>query len=442
MPVPKSLRFQISDKAAASLPFAEVGQYVVRDTELTGFVLVVGRRKKTYSVHSEIWRGGRRKALKKAIGTFGEMTARDARRTAMSILGATPIQSADAEPGAEAAAQEAVEAASIGVNLREAWNRYHLGMKKKKRADGTIANYRDHVERLFADWLDKPLRDLGNDWNLAAVRHDQLTITNGPYIANAALRTLRAIYNHAWRKDRSLPAGNPALAVDWNEEQRRNTGIGPRALPGWFDELLALKHPIRREFHLFTLLSGCRPGALKRAEVNHVDFARRVLHIPAPKGGAKRAFDIPLSRTMIRCLIRSIRLSRRMHPISGQRWVFAADSLSGHLEAHKEDRQELSKFANDLRQSFRTCAQVARVPGLDIKLLMNHALPGVNEDYITVPALLEDHLRSQQEAISRVILDAVRKGAGAKMQRVLAWLGSSKINSIGGAKIFPQRALG
>ena len=31
-------------------------------------------------------------------------------------------------------------------------------------------------------------------------------------------------------------------------------------------------------------------------------MARRVLHIPNPKGGAKRAFDIPLSREMIKCI--------------------------------------------------------------------------------------------------------------------------------------------
>src|SRR6266436_4884268 len=59
-------------------------------------------------------------------------------------------------------------------------------------------------------------------------------------------------------------------------------------------------NPIRREFHLFTLLSGCRPAALKEVEPSRVDFRRRMVHIPKPKGGAKRAFDIPLSREMIR----------------------------------------------------------------------------------------------------------------------------------------------
>ena len=102
------------------------------------------------------------------------------------------------------------------------------------------------------------------------------------------MRTFRAIYNHARKTHRYLPADNPVDAIDWNEETRRDTGMGVTALPGWFDELTVLENPMRREFHLFSLLSGCRPGALKIAEVRHLDFRRRVLHIPAPKGAPRR----------------------------------------------------------------------------------------------------------------------------------------------------------
>jgi hypothetical protein len=42
------------------------------------------------------------------------------------------------------------------------------------------------------------------------------------------MRTLRAIYNHARKTNRSLPADNPANAVDWNSEERRDTRNGLR----------------------------------------------------------------------------------------------------------------------------------------------------------------------------------------------------------------------
>lgn len=44
----------------------------------------------------------------------------------------------------------------------------------------------------------------------------------------------------------------------------------------------------------------------KRVEVTHFSFHRRTLHMPRPRGDAKRAFDIPLSREMIRRLIRAM----------------------------------------------------------------------------------------------------------------------------------------
>ena len=80
-------------------------------------------------------------------------------------------------------------------------------------------------------------------------------------MANGSMRTLRAIYNHARKTNRSLPPDNPADAIDWNEEKRRDTGMGIGDLKGWFLELAGLDNPVRREFHLFTLLSGSRPAA-------------------------------------------------------------------------------------------------------------------------------------------------------------------------------------
>ncbi len=48
----------------------------------------------------------------------------------------------------------------------------------------------------------------------------------------------------------------------------------------------------------------------KEVKPEHIDFRRRVLHIQKPKGGSKRAFDIPLSREMILCLSRALRFGR------------------------------------------------------------------------------------------------------------------------------------
>jgi hypothetical protein len=59
----------------------------------------------------------------------------------------------------------------------------------------------------------------------------------------------------ARKTNRSLPPDNPADAADWNKEKRRDTRMGASDLKGWFGELAAIENPVRREFHLFTLLS-------------------------------------------------------------------------------------------------------------------------------------------------------------------------------------------
>ncbi len=203
--------------------------------------------------------------------------------------------------------------------MREAWTRYRdAHLVRKGRSAVTIDGYRDHVERVFKDWLDKPLK---------AVR-----------------------------------------SGDFN-------------------------------------------------------FARRVLHIPNLKGGAKRAFDIPLSREMIKCIVRAMRYGHVLHPLQSAEWLFPSTSASGHLAAHKEDRSELSKLGNDLRQTYRTIATIAEVSDVNAKLLMNHAISGVNQGYITRHKLLEDHLRARQQAVSTVMFADIRDEMSSGSQ-VGAWLGA------------------
>jgi len=415
----------LTDKAIARLLYATDKQYKVRDTELPGFFVLVGKKKKTFMAQAEFWRDGVREfAAQVKLGECGDVTTREVRSKAKQEIGSIargerPGKEHEVKPGA--------------VTLRNAWERYRdVHMIRKGRDARTIENYGDHMERLLEDWLDKPLAKLGRQPNLVAERHDKISKENGPYIANGAMRSLRAVYNHARKTNLDLPPVNPVTAIDWNTEQRRDTGMGAGDMALWFAELTALTNPIRREFHLMTLLSGSRPTALKNVRIEHIDFRSRLLHIPKPKGGVKKAFDIPLSRPMIRCILRSIRAGRILYPDQAEFWLFPADSDSGHLIEHKEERVVLSKWGNDLRQSYRTLAQAAGVSELDIHLLMNHSLPGVNAGYITRDSLLRDHLRKQQERISKVIIDS----AGSKPNRPnLLWFKAATVNV---ARILPE----
>ncbi len=432
------IRILLNDRSVGDLKPPGSGQYRARDTQLKGFHVVVGRRTKVFAVQGDLRKDGKRVAsVSVRIGDATTVSTREARATAKTYLaqisnGEHPNpKAADTQASREEVIQSPGEAAQgpdqnmtpKGVTLRQAWERYRdAHLIRKGRSEGTIEGYRDHVERLFKDWLDLPLQELADDPGKVIARHDEITAEHGPYIANGSMRTLRAVYNHARKAHRSLPPDNPASVVDWNSEERRNTAMGLDDLPHWFQQAAALPNPIRREFHLFSLLSGCRPTALMEAKPKHLNLRRRVLHIPRPKGGADRAFDIPLSRQMILCLMRVIRFARHFYPAKANDWLFPADSDSGHLAEQKEDRDVLAKWGNDLRQTFRTLATPAGVSEFDARLLMNHAIPGVNAGYISRHKLLEDHLRTQQQAISNTMFGALGDLIG-KDNPVRSWLG-------------------
>src|SRR5690554_5663571 len=402
------LRMTLNDKAIAELPPPENGQYKARDTKLKGFYVQIGKRRRTFMVQGDLRHNGKRTAsIKVSVGDAATVSSRDARAIAKSYLG--EISQGRHPKAEEHAGSSETTNSPAPITLRQAWIRYHeTHLLRKERSDGTIKGYRDHVERIFKDWLEFPLLELANNPALVATKHDEITKQRGPYVANGSMRTLRAIYNHARKTNKTLPYDNPAHAVDWNNEQRRDTAMGAGDLVDWFGQLGKLDNPVRREFHLLTLLSGCRPSALKSIKQEDIDLRRRILHIAKPKGGKKRAFDIPLSRQMIISVVRTIRFGRVMYPSNGGDWLFPAESKTGHIVQHRETRENLTKWGNDLRQSYRTLAAVAGVSEVDAKLLMNHAIPGVNSGYITRHKLLEDHLRSQQQAISDVIFLSAR----------------------------------
>jgi hypothetical protein len=109
---------------------------------------------------------------------------------------------------------------------------------------------------------------------------------------------------------------------------------------------------------------------------------------------------------MIRCLARAIRASRALYPIAASTWIFAGNSGEGHVSEQREERSVLFAYGNDLRQTYRTMGQAAGVSDVDMHLLMNHSLPGVNAGYITRAKLVEDHLRGAQERLSCFMLTA------------------------------------
>lgn len=414
MPSSQALRILLTDKAVKGLPFAPAKPQIVRDSKIAGFHLWVGKSTKTFRFQYETPRvnGQRGSTMVQWLGEHPHATADEARAKALEIVALRAR--GEAVPRDFSAAPEA----SPALTFKAAWEAYRAAITKEGKSIRTIADYQDKFDRHLKAWHDRPLASIKRE----DVVQEHAVVTerarraragqkysSGKYAANGTMRFARAVWNYA--KDEletpGLPERNPFRSGKlFHKEKARNTGMGVAELPAWWAELQALANPIRRELHLFMLLTGLRRTDVLTARWANFDSARPSLRLPSPKGGEERAFELPLSTAMLECLERIKEAGRTYYPEESETWIFPAPG--GHVaEVKEEGRQKLSHTGHALRHSFRTLAAAAGVDRLRLKILMNHSIDDdVTDAYANVPALFASLLEAQEQISIFVIKNA------------------------------------
>jgi integrase len=394
-------RILLTDAAVRREPFALDKPRIVRDSKVPGLHVWIGKRKKTFRYQYETARlnGARGHTLIEWLGEHPHHSADDARAKALAIQAAR------------------VEPAPAALAFGEAFEQYKAAISKEGKSPRTIADYQDKFDRHLAAWHKKALVAITRDE--VSRQHAAITerarkvrkgkYASGRYAANGSMRLARAVWNFAKNELETpgLPELNPFRSGKlYHRERARESGMGAKDLPAWWAQLQQLKNPIRREMHLFMLLSGLRRQDVLTARWDHLDEERKALRIPAPKGGAERAFDLPLSEPMLASLKRAKAAGNTFFPEQGRIWVFPAEP--GHVAEVKEDgKVKLSHTGHALRHSFRTLAGAAGIDRLRLKILMNHAVErDVTDSYASVPALFES-LMDAQEQISAFIVKSL-----------------------------------
>jgi hypothetical protein len=132
---------------------------------------------------------------------------------------------------------------------------------------------------------------------------------------------------------------------------------------------------------------------------------RRCIRIPSPKGGEDRAFDLILSRPMLRCMWRA---SRRLHKSQAETWVFA--SALGHLRGDSLTRDGV--LANHaLRRGYAAAATNAGVGEDIVGRLLKHGGKSVTARYIPT-SHIGRMLAGAQEDISTCIINGLGSPRG------------------------------
>lgn len=385
-PIPSKAR--LTDAMAAKFPFLSSGQKLVADDEQPGLYLKVGKGAKSWVVQTEVRvlddkMKPVRKTVRRAFAAFPELGVKEARAKAKGELAAILAGAGLGKPKA-------------GITLGEAWGLYRAALTKAGKSPATIYSYRNAVEteHLLGIWRETPLSDLATPEGAArvAARHEAITQREtdpkhgGAYAANGAMRTLRVIYNWALERGHVKPhpdGWTPTRQVTFNAEEARDSAMSRRDLPGWWAAYAAMDNRVRAEFQLFLLLSGSRSGAIAVARWEHLDVAGRRLHIPTPKGGKARAYDIPLTRPMLACLARARRAARVYQPLLSRDWMFPGDpskakrgEFAGNMSLFATTDAALPCSGHGLRHTYRNACTWAGVEENLSKKLMNHSQRG------------------------------------------------------------------
>lgn len=421
-------------------------QLILWDTKQPGFGCILGPTGASYVV--SYYRGKNKR--REVLGRRDDMTLPEARKAAQAVVGR--VAENKITPG------DLRHAAKSGPTLAEAVADYLESMRNRSCRPTAITT----VQRELADakrsylkaWLHRPLRSItARD---ARTRHAEISSANGKHVANRVFRNLRTVWSHVAREalvdDTTWPA-NPMIAVNWHSGEqpgfveRRREPIPWEKLPTWKITVDKLKNPTRRDYNLVVVLTGLRRTDACTLRWEHInlddkilstrvwhagkeifeplDIPARSIFRPSPKGGAARAFFIPLSSYLVDVL-RNRRhenlaldrgdkgwvfpsLSKKARPCSACLELGFGDHPAGvitHMTEPKED-DPVIVTPHRLRDTYLTAAVEAGIGEIDRKVLVNHTWGSADVTAGYVKQSLS-HLRECQEKVTGFLVEKMR----------------------------------
>lgn len=377
---------------------------VIRDTKVTGLMLVVNKCSKSYKIQRDLWAGqrGRRKLVKTVrltLGTTEDMTLDEARMRAEEML-------MQIKRGIDPNAKPKERAATWTV--ARLYQEYFDDMRTRDRSERTITDMQARLNRYLPKWKDTPINEIKRSF--AREEHKRVTKDHGVTVANQAFRDFRACYNFALKvmDDPDTLPPNPIAAVTFNKERRAGKVLMMDELPEWWAKVQDISNPIRRDMHTLGILSGLRPGTLVSLRREWVNLKEKAISIPRMKSG--RSFDLPLSDYMVKLVERIIAKGDLLYP--GTEWLFPTRSTNtrGIIVTQVWKEKTLpSETGHILRHTYRTIAQRTCIDKIEARLLLDHKVQGIDGVYIHEKALF-DKLVATQNVMTAAILQICNAG--------------------------------
>ena len=330
------------------------------DEDLPGFGLRLRGNAKTFVVQYKIGPQHRRMT----IGSTAQLSLEQARNEARKIQAKVRL--------GEDPASEKQEAVAALADRFEARMRDYLTQQKSKLRPSsyhrTEAHFLDH-------W--KPLHTLPItriDRQTVVARLDNLVADRGPAAADRARAVLSAFFT--WAMKKGIVEANPVAVTE--RPYNPKTKARKRVLSE--SELIQVWHAAGAGSYgtivKLLILTGARREEIGQLRWSEVDFAGRVIRLPAERVKNGEAHDLPLSDPAI-ALLRAMPVLAGRDPIfgSGAKGLGAYSILKQQLDARVaagNDQPLVPWVIHDLRRSAAThMAELGIQPHI-IEAILNH----------------------------------------------------------------------
>ena len=345
------------------------------DTETRGFGMRVTPKGVTTFIAQGRVRGTSTDA-RVTIGTYGAWTVDDARRRAEELR----HQFEDGIDPRQVKKQEAAQQVTLGTVATQ----YLSRPEKLKPTSEAWTRY--YVEKVFADWKDKPIASITRA--MVRERHAKLVevgykglkgksgdkeAKGSPATANAAMVVLRILISFASDEYR-LADGTPVITTNPVDAMKRHWAPSGDRTGRYIDkrkvgEVWNALHDARAkpvpddslagiDLAIMLLLTGARRGEIAaltwdRVNIDHTEPSNSWFHLPDPKSG--REVYLPLSKQAV-----AILESRKR--VKGNPHVFPSRGKLGHIGDPRAPFELISVVAglhlsaHDLRRTFTNIA--------------------------------------------------------------------------------------
>jgi integrase len=411
--------------------------YLIRDTEVKGFVLVVTPTgAKSYGVDYRVGSGRGSPKRRLTIGKHGspwtpEMARAEAKRLLSEVaVGRDPAKAREADRNALTFDE------LIDLYLAEG-----VGHKKPSTLKADRGRIEHHLRPLLGKLRAERIAraDIERMRNAVTAGKTAQKIVDGEKrpsgsvakggkgVAAQCVTLVGAIF--AFAIDRGLCGDNPARGIKKAPVRKVERFLSEAEIARLAAALDAQTertgNPYPSAAIKLLLLTGCRRGEIVNLRWEHVDFERECLRLPDSKTGAKVIYLNAPARALLQELPRMADNSRVIPGVKAESASAAIDNVWSSI---REAAGLADVRLHDLRHSF---ASVGAASGLSLPIigaLLGHKHAATTARYAHLSA---DPLRAANDAVGARIAAAMNRKPGATVSAEVVALPSRTSDAVG-----------